>query len=74
MVRTENKAWLREHDANYQTLLAMERRQEWLAFTARLELGWYQSWRVVLTQAPPEQLSPLKPWQYNWWGVRHYGR
>ena len=71
MVATENKAWLREHDANHQTLLAMRRRQEWLAFVARLELGWYASWRVVLTQAPVSPaLSPLKPWLYNWGDMR----
>ena len=41
-----------------------------MAFVARLELGWYESWRVVLTQAPPSpQLSPLKPWLYNWGAI-----
>ena len=67
MVVTSNKAWLAEHDENHRDLLAMRRRQEWMAFVGRLELGWYDSWRVVLTGAPPSPfMNPLKPWLYNW--------
>jgi hypothetical protein len=71
MVRTENKAWLAEHDENRRTLEAMLRRQAWMAFVARLELSWYESWRVVLTEAPPSPaISPFKPWLYNWRSYR----
>ena len=66
MVIENNKAWMAEHDENHRDLLAMRRRQEWMAFVGRLELGWYDSWRVVLTDAPSLKLSPLKPWLYNW--------
>ena len=58
--------WLPQREKNYRELKAMERRQAWMAFVLGLELGWYASWRAVLTDAPPPQLSPLKPWLYDW--------
>jgi hypothetical protein len=71
MVEENNLAWLAEHDENRLELEADKRRREWMAFVARLELGWYESWRVVITQAPPSpQISPLKPWLYNWRSYR----
>ena len=64
MVTTDNKAWLAQHDANYRTLKAMERRQEWRTFVARLELGWYDSWAAVMANAGPAYFDPLKPWTW----------
>jgi hypothetical protein len=68
---TLDTSWLPERAENRRTMEAMLRRQEWLAFVARLELGWYESWRVVLTEAPPSPaISPFKPWLYNWGDMR----
>jgi hypothetical protein len=66
MVATENKAWLREHDANHQALLAMRRRQEWLVFSAELQAQfWLNNWRhlfpdyvIQAPTMPPEILTP----------------
>jgi hypothetical protein len=68
---TPDKSWLPERLENWRTMQAMKRRQAWLAFVGHLELSWYESWRVVLTEAPPSpQISPLKPWLYNWRSYR----
>jgi hypothetical protein len=68
---TLDTSWLPERAENRRTMEAMLRRQEWLAFVARLELGWYASWRAVLTEAPPSPpISPFKPWLYNWGDMR----
>lgn len=69
MVPIQNKAWLAEHDENYRTLLAMRRRQEWMALMLRIELQWYESWRGSLAD-DRTVLSPLKPWLYNWGDMR----
>ena len=71
MIEENNKEWLAEHDRNRIEMDAMLRRQDWMAFVGRLELGWYESWRVVITGAPPSpQISPFKPWLYNWRSYR----
>jgi hypothetical protein len=67
---TLDTSWLPERAENRRTMEAMRRRQEWMAFVARLELGWYASWQAVLTEAPQPQLSLFKPWLYNWGDMR----
>lgn len=58
--------WRWERVTNYRKLQAMKRRQAWMAFVAKLEIGYYESWRHVVTDAPPKIYSIWKPWLYDW--------